>query len=181
MPAPDPSLITWLVLVPLIAWRMVVRYKRLTERQRLGRVRPWITLTVFPMLLWLLAMTAFVPPAPPQPMKLLWLAAGIAVGGLLAIYGLKRTRFEAIKGEGLFYTHDARLGTALSALFLVRLGWRLGELALHGAEASQGPQFVLSPYTLAPVGMFSGYFMAYAAGLLVWRWRVLRKRRESVG
>lgn len=176
MAAPNPSLITWAVLLPLIAWRMVVRFKRLTTRQRLTRVRPWITLTVFPMLIWLLAMTAFVPPAPPQPWKLGWLALGLVAGGLLAVYGLKRTAFEAIAGEGLYYTPHARLGFALSALFLLRLAWRLGELALHGAAAAEGPQFVLSPYTLAPVGLFAGYQMAYAAGLLVWRWRVLTRR-----
>ncbi|MEJ6020687.1 hypothetical protein [Ramlibacter sp. PS4R-6] len=179
MAAPNPSLITWLVLVPLIAWRMVVRFRRLTQRQKLSRVRPWVTLTLFPLLLWLLAMTAFVPPGPPQPFKLVWLAAGLAIGGALAVYGLKRTQFEAIPGDGLYYTPDARLGIALSALFVARLAWRLGELALHGTDASQGPQFVLSPWTLAPVGMFSGYFMAYAAGLLLWRRKVLRRKREN--
>src|SRR3954467_1068374 len=121
MAAPNPSLITWLVLLPLIAWRIVVRIKRLTQRQRLSRVRPWITLTVFPMLVSLLAMTAFVPPDPPQPLKLAWLAAGLLAGGLLAIYGLKRTRFEAIAGDGLYYTPDAWLGIALSSLFVARL------------------------------------------------------------
>jgi hypothetical protein len=176
MAAPNPSLITWLVLLPLIAWRLVVRIKRLTQRQRLSRVRPWITLTVFPLLVSLLGMTAFVPPNPPQPFKLVWLAAGILAGGVLAIYGLKRTRFEAIKGEGLYYTPDARLGIALSTLFVARIAWRLGELFLHGSAASQGSDFVLSPYTLAPVGMFSGYYIVYAVGLLLWRRGVLGKR-----
>lgn len=180
MPAPNPSVITWLVLLPLIAWRMVVRFRRLTQRQRLTGWRPWVTLTVFPMLLSLLAMTAFVPPSPPQPFKLLWLAAGLAIGAGLALYGLKRTKFEAIAGEGLYYTHDSRLGMAISVIFVVRLVWRLGELIVHGATAQQGPEFVLSPWTMTPVGVFSGYFMAYAMGLLLWRYRVL-KRGRSVG
>src|SRR4051812_14257513 len=157
MAAPNPSLITWLVLVPLIAWRLVVRFRRLTQRQRLSWVRPWITLTVFPLLVSLLGMTAFVPPAPPQPWKLIWLVAGLLAGAALSLYGLKRTRFEAIKGEGLYYTPDARLGIALMTLFVMRLAWRLGELALHGTAAPEGPQFVLSPFTLGPVGLFSGY------------------------
>lgn len=155
---------------------MYVRVKRLTQRQRLTRWRPWITLTIFPMLLWLLAMSAFVPPAPPQPLKLLWLAGGIAAGTLLALYGLKRTKFDIEPGVGLFYTHDARLGFALSAVFIVRVLYRMGELLLAGPQAADGAQFVLSPYTLAPVGLFSGYYIAYAVGLLRWRRRVLRKR-----
>jgi hypothetical protein len=175
MAMPNPSLITWLVLVPLVAWRMVSRFKRMTQRQRLSRVRPWITLTLFPLILYLLAMTAFVPPAPPQPQKLVWLVLGLACGGALAIYGLKRTRFEATD-EGLFYSPDPKLGIALSALFLVRIAYRLGDLAIHGPQASQGVDFALSPYTLAPVGVFSGYFIVYAVGLLLWRHR-LRKPR----
>jgi hypothetical protein len=179
MPAPNPSLITWLVLVPLIAWRMVSRFKRLTQRQRLSRIRPWITLTIFPLIVSMLAMTAFLPQHEPQPMKLIWLAAGLTAGALLSIYGLKMTQFEAIKGEGLFYTPHAPLGIVLFALFAVRVLWRLGDLALRGSNASQGPEFVLSPYTLAPVGLFAGYYIAYAIGLLMWRWKVLKRRKEN--
>jgi len=180
MAAPNPSLITWLILLPLIAWRFVARFKRLTQRQKLSRVRPWVTLTLFPMLLWLLAMTAFVPPNPPQPQKLVWLALGVVCGALLAIYGLTRTKFERTD-EGLFYTHDARLGIALSSLFVVRLIYRLGDLALHGTQASQGYDFALSPWTLAPVGLFAGYYIVYAIGLLRERWRMLRAHPQEGG
>ena len=178
MAAPNPSLITWLVLLPLIAWRMVARVKRMIRRQPLTRWRPWVTLTVFPLLLWLLAMTAFVPPNPPQPFKLVWLAAGLAVGGIVGVYGLKRTRFEATP-EGFFYTPDARLGLALSAIFIARLVYRLGNLLVAGPQAAQGYDFVLSPYTLAPVGLFSGYFIVQAAGLLLQRSRMLRSRSQG--
>ena len=169
----NPSLITWLVLMPLVVWRMVVRFRRMTQRQRLKSVRPWITLTVFPLLLYLLAMTAFVPPAPPQPEKLIWLAAGVLCGGVLALYGLKLTRFEKTD-EGLFYTPNAKLGTALSLLFLARIVWRMGDLAINGPQAHEGLEFALSPYTLGPVGLFSGYFIVYAVGLLRWRWIAMR-------
>jgi hypothetical protein len=174
----NPSLITWVILLPLIAWRLVTRIRRMTQRQKLTRVRPWVTLTVFPFLVWLLVMTAFIPPNPPQPLKLVWLAAGLVAGGALALYGLKRTRFESGE-QGFFYTPDARLGLALSALFVVRLAYRLLELALHGTQASQGPEFVLSPYTLAPVGLFAGYFIVYAAGLLLARSRMLRAQQTG--
>jgi hypothetical protein len=178
MAAPNPSLITWLVLLPLIAWRMVSRVKRMIQRQPLTRWRPWVTLTLFPLLLWLLAMTAFVPPHPPQPLKLVWLAAGWIAGAAIGLYGLKRTRFE-VTPEGLFYTPDARLGLALSAIFIARLVYRMGNLLLAGPQAAQGYDFALSPYTLAPVGLFSGYFMAYAAGLLLRRSRMLRAQHQG--
>jgi hypothetical protein len=178
MPAPNPSLITWLVLLPLIAWRMVARVKRMIRRQPLTRWRPLVTLTLFPLLLWLLAMTAFVPPNPPQPLKLLWLAAGLVAGGAVGVHGLKRTRFDETD-EGLFYTPDARLGIALSAVFIARLAWRLGSLIVSGPQAQQGYDFALSPYTLAPVGLFSGYFMVYAVGLLVRRSRMLRSPSQG--
>jgi hypothetical protein len=173
MAAPNPSLITWLILLPLIAWRVVVRFRRMTQKQRLTRVRPWIQLTVFPLLLWFLSMVAFVPPNPPQPQKLIGLALGVALGGAIALYGLKRTQFEKT-AEGLFYTPDAKLGIALSSLFLARIVYRLGELAIAGPQAQEGLAFALSPYTLGPIGLFSGYFIVYAIGLLAWR-RKLRK------
>jgi hypothetical protein len=173
MAGPNPSLITWLILLPLIVWRVVVRFRRMTQRQRLSRIRPWIQLTVFPLLLWFLSMAAFVPPKPPQPEKLIWLALGVVLGGAVALYGLKRTQFERT-AEGLFYTPDAKLGIALSALFVARIVYRLGELAIEGPHAQEGLDFALSPYTLGPIGLFSGYFIVYAIGLLAWRWK-LRK------
>lgn len=174
MPAPPspgsiPPLLTWLVLLPLIAWRMVVRVRRMTQRQRLGRWRPWITLTLFPLLLWMLAMTAYLPPHP-QPERLVWLAAGLAAGGLVSLFGLKHTRFEHTD-QGIFYTPNAKLGIALSLMFVGRVVYRLIELAVHGSAASQGPEFALSPWTLGPVGLFSGYYIVYACGLLWERWR----------
>src|SRR3569832_646369 len=137
MAAPDPSLITWLIAVPLIAWRLVTRFRRMTQRQRLTRVRPWVTLTLFPLVLYLLCMTAFVPPAPPQPHKLIWLALGVAAGAALALFGLKHTSFKKTNNK-MFYTPVAKLGIALSTLFLARVVYRLGDLAVHGPRASEG-------------------------------------------
>jgi hypothetical protein len=179
MPAPSTTTLTILALLPLIGWRMYMRVRRMIGRQRLSRIRPWITLIVFPLLLCLLSLSAFAPPHP-QPQRLWWLAAGVAIGGLLAIYGLKRTRFEPTP-EGLFYTPDARLGIALSILFISRVLYRLLQLLVLGSgvdAAAQGSEFTLSPYTLGPVGMLFGYYVVYAIGLVRWRWRVLRAKRE---
>jgi hypothetical protein len=173
MPTPGPSTLTLLALLPLIGWRVYARVRRMIGRQRLSRVRPWITLVVFPLLLGLLALSAHA-----QPQKLVWLALGLAFGGGLGVIGLKRTRFEPTP-EGLFYTPDARLGIALSVLFIGRIGWRMGELAVSGPVVPEhATQFALSPFTLGPVGLFTGYYMAYAIGLVRWRSRILRAKRQ---
>lgn len=172
MPAPDTTTLIVLALLPLIGWSVYRRIKRMVGRQRLSRVRPWVTLLLFPLLLALLAMTAFVP-TNPQPHKLIWLAAALVAGGAVAIYGIRRTRFEA-DDEGLFYTPDARLGLTISALFVARIVYRIGELLIVGPPPPQDTSFALSPFTLGPVGLLSGYFMVYSAGLILGRWRMLR-------
>jgi uncharacterized membrane protein len=169
--------LTVIALLPLIGWSLYRRVRRMLRRQRLTRVRPWVTLTVFPLLVGLLAMTAFVPPNP-QPHKLAWLAAGLVLGGAAAVFGLKRTRFEST-AEGLFYTPDARVGIAISALIVARVVYRVGHLLVVGPDPAEGTAFALSPYTLIPVGAFSGYFLVYAAGLLRARSRMLRAQRQG--
>jgi hypothetical protein len=171
MTAPDSSTITLIALLPLIVWRVIARFRRMVGRQRLTRVRPWVHLILFPTLVALLADYAWVF----ARHQLVWLAAGLAGGGLLAIYGLKKTDFEATP-QGLYYTPHAPLGIALSSLFLVRIAWRIVEVLRHPPGA--GPDsFTTSPFTLAVVGLMVGYYVAYAAGLVRYRRRVLRARR----
>ena len=55
MQALNPTTITLLVVAPLLAWRIYVRIRRMSVRQRLSRVRPWITLIIFPTIVLLLA------------------------------------------------------------------------------------------------------------------------------
>jgi len=174
MPLPNSATLTVIALLPLVGWGVYRRVKRMIGRQRLSRVRPWLTLTLFPVLLALLAATAFVPPHP-QPDKLVWLAAGLVVGSVLAVFGLKRTRFEATT-DGLFYTPDSRIGIAISALIVLRVVYRIGRLLILGIDPAEGTSFALSPFTLGPVGLFCGYYMVYAAGLVRARWRMLRAR-----
>jgi uncharacterized membrane protein len=177
MPNVQPATVTVLALLPLVGWSLYRRVKRMVGRQRLTRVRPWITVVSFPLLLALLAMTAFVPPNP-QPLRLAWLASALVVGGIVALWGLKRTSFEAI-GDGLFYTPDSRIGITISVLFVARIVYRLADLAMHGPPPPQDTSFALSPFTLGPVGLLSGYFMVYAAGLVRQRWRMLRAQRRA--
>ena len=176
MPAPTPSTIVLLALLPMVAWRIYIRFRRMIGRQRLSRVRPWITLAIFSIVLVLLAYAARA-----HVERLEWMAAGFAAGGLLAAYGLRLTRFEPTP-EGLFYTPNAYLGIALSLLFFGRLLYRMVEVyAITTAASPTPPSFGSSSLTLAVFGLIAGY-VTYAAGLMLWRNRELRvqPQRETV-
>jgi hypothetical protein len=169
----DPSGLTLVMLLPLIAWRVVARFRRLIGRQRLSRVRPWVTLAIFPLLVLLLAASAL-----PQPERLGWLAMGLFLGVLLGGYGLWRTRFEPTRG-GLYYTPNAHLGIALSLLFVGRIVYRIAQVAFLDSAAPRGMgAFFTSTATLAIFGLLAGYYVRYAIGLVRWRRAVLRAKRE---
>src|SRR3954447_26598636 len=104
MQAPSPSTLTLALLLPLLGWRVYARFRRMVGRQRLSRIRPWITLAIFPILLVLLCFAAR-----EHLERLGWLAGGLGFGGLLGIFGLRKTRFEPTP-QGLFYTPNAHLG-----------------------------------------------------------------------
>ena|SRR3989442_12316433 len=81
MQAPSPSVIGLIALLALLSWRAYQRFKRMVGRQHLSKRRPWITLTVFPLLMLLLGYGARA-----EPQRLGWMIAGVAVGALLAVY-----------------------------------------------------------------------------------------------
>jgi len=170
IPAPHPSLFVSLGLVALVAWRFYARVRRMIGRQRLARVRPWVTVALFPSLIVLLGLGSSARPA-----NAITLLAGVALGAGLGVYGLRLTRFEATP-QGLFYTPSAHLGIALSALLFGRVAYRLAQLYLVAPGGPRMPgapaDFVSSPLTLAIFGTLAGYYTAYAVGLLRWRQRV---------
>ena len=162
--APHPSSFVLLLLVPLVLWRIYSRVRRLVGRQRLSRVRPWVTLTLFPMLVALLAYASR-----HEAERLAFLVLGLAAGGALAAFGLKRTKFEATP-EGLFYTPNLHLGIALSLLFVGRIAYRIFEIyGLRTALPDDLSGFAVSRLTLAMFGLLGGYYVTYAIGLIRWR------------
>jgi hypothetical protein len=166
--AAGPSTIIFLVLIPLLAWRMYTRFKRMVGRQRLSGVRPWATLIIFPLIILMLGAGTLAHP------EGLWvLAAGLIAGALLGLFGIAKTKFESTS-EGLFYTPNVHLGMALSLLLVVRLAFRLVQVITADPQALQrGPdEFARSPLTLCVFGLLAGYYIAYAIGLVRWRFRV---------
>jgi hypothetical protein len=156
-----------LAVVALIGWRLYSRIRRSIGRQHLSRVRPWITLTVLPLVIALLLEAGG------------WhmpgggcLAGGIALGLVLGVIGLRLTRYEATP-TGLYYTPSAHLGIALSTLLVCRIVYRFAVNGLPGAAPAGAPvPPALTPLTLALIGTLAGYYCTYAVGLLRWAARV---------
>lgn len=157
-------------IIALIAWRLYSRIRRTIGRQRFSRVRPWVTMVIFPLLLVLLAFGSRT-----QPLVQASLAAGVAAGIALGVLGLRLTRFE-VTGEGMFYTPSAHLGVALSTLLVCRIAYRFVIVGLPGVPASGAPppaSPTLTPLTLLLIGTLAGYYCTYAIGLLRWSARNL--------
>ena len=162
---PGSSLLTGAVIL-LIAWRVYVRIKRMVGRQKSKIWRHWITVILFPSLGAMLALAAMANPEAEGA-----LAGGIAVGVGLAIFGLRKTRFETTP-IAYYYTPNAHIGIALSLLLVARVGYRFYEMwAMSTAQsAGQMQDFGRSPLTLAIFGTLAAYYTAYAIGIIRWRW-----------
>lgn len=169
MQAPGANLLPFLIMIPLLAWRMYSRVKRSIGRQTFSKVRPWFTVTLFPLLLMLFAWSAVQLGRP----ALLWAQlGGIAVGAVLGAYGLRHTKFESTP-QGMFYTPNAHIGIAISVLFLGRVMYRMFLMYTGDPYAQQNSaSFALSPLTLGIFGVMAGYYVTYAIGLMRWRMSV---------
>jgi hypothetical protein len=144
------------------------RIRRLVGRQKLSRIRPWITAIVFPLLLGLLLLVSL-----SRPFNALALLAGAGCGAALGVYGLRLTKFEQT-AQGLFYTPSLHLGIALSLLFIGRLAYRVAQIYIFAGDvpAVGLHDFTRSPLTLGIFGTLAGYYVTYAVGLIRWRRQV---------
>ena len=166
MQMPGANVLPFLIMIPLIAWRMYSRVKRNIGRQTLSKRRPWITIVIFPLLIVLLSLGAY---SHHRPALFAAMAGGIIGGIVLGFYGNKHTKFEATP-EGLFYTPNAHIGIALSVLFIGRVVYRMFVLYSMNPHAPQSPDdFAASPLTLGIFGLLAGYYVTYAIGLVRWR------------
>jgi hypothetical protein len=168
----NPSVFFPIGIGVLVVWRSYYRIRRMIGRQKLSKFRPWVTVTVFPLVTVGLIVGSVAHLGSSLPM----LAAGLFVGIALGVYGLRVTKFE-ITPEGMFYTPSAHVGIALSLLFIGRVVYRFVQLyafsgdpsAPPGAGPGGGPQVATTPLTLLIFGTLAGYYVTYAIGLLRWR------------
>jgi hypothetical protein len=170
MQAAPNNLIPLLVIVPVIIWRMYSRIKRNIGRQTLGKWRPVVTLTIFPLILVLVSLGAFA-----HPVRLLGILAGLVAGAVLGVFGTRHTKFENTP-DGIFYTPNAHIGIALSVIFAGRVVYRLFQLYSMDPNVQPNPaDFASSPLTLSIFGLLAGYYMMYAFGLIRYRNDIARK------
>jgi len=116
-----------------------------------------------------------------QPLGLdsrLALAAGLAAGAALGLLSLYHTRFETREAQH-YYIPNIYIGLAVSALFVLRLGWRMMVVypqmqqggAAQAAPGASGPMASLSGAqnlpTLALLGVVIGYYALYYIGVLM--------------
>jgi cytochrome b561 len=167
-----PSILVTILILALVAWRLYARTRRMIGRQRLSKWRPWVTVTLFPLVLLLLAvLSRHQPPA-------LWALAGGATAGIaLGILGLKLTQFENTP-TGATYTPSAHLGIALSTLLVLRIGYRFIQTSQSVTPAAP-PTYSNSPITLLIFGALALYYVTYAAGLIRWSRRINRNANEQ--
>lgn len=154
--------LTTAAIIALIAWRLYARIRRNIGRQRFRPARPWITVSIFPLLLVLLGFATMMRPLSEGS---LW--AGVALGVALGVLGHRLTRFE-VTPEGYFYTPSAHLGIALSTLLVCRIAYRFIINGFPGTGATPPSGQSLTPLTLVLVGTLAGYYCTYAVGLLRW-------------
>lgn len=173
MHAPAASTVAAIALIPLVALRVHARFRRACGRQRLSRYRGPISLAIYAALIGLIAGANRFHPA-----QLLAFVAALAAGAGLAVYALRRTRFEPTR-TGLYYTPHGPTGLSLAVLFTARLAYRLIEVYRLDPSLPRGlTEFAQSPLTLGAFGLMAGYYGWYAIGLIRWRQGVFRAKRE---
>ncbi len=155
-------MVVTVLIVALIAWRLYARSRRLIGRQPLSKWRPWVTVTVFPLLFLMLAVVAR-----HQAPALLALAGGAIVGIGLGVLGLKLTKFETTS-TGAWYTPSAHLGIALSTVLALRIGYRFIQVSQLANTGAPPPTYTSSPMTLLIFGALALYYVTYAVGLIRW-------------
>lgn len=162
-------------LIAFIAWRVYWKFRRSIGRQRFVAARSWLSVTLLPLLLVVLAVSLRFQPA----VLALSLVGGLVLGMALGLVGLRLTRFE-VAADGLYYVPSAHLGVALSTLLVARIAYRYVTASTAGGYPGAAPMAThLTPLTLALIGTLVGYYVTYAAGLL--RWSARQRRTQPAG
>ena len=150
-----------MAIVAVLAIRMYGRVRRNIGRQALQRKRSIARIIIFAVLTCFFALYSVF-----FPRLLIGLGGGLALGVLLALVGLRLTRFEATP-EGHFYTPNPYIGVALSVLFVGRLVYRLFLISTISDDPVKAPPIMQSPLSFLILGLLFGYYIAYDIGLLM--------------
>jgi hypothetical protein len=159
-----PSWLPTLIFIPLIGWGLYRRFRRTFGRQAVTPRRMVARILLLAALCALLVGTSDA-----SPTSLAAAGAGLAGGIVLALVGLRLTKYE-VTSEGTFYVPNGWIGLAVTALFLGRLAGRLFTMSERmDAVQAEGSPFAgmqRSPFTLGLFCLLAGYYVGYYAGVL---------------
>lgn len=151
------------VATVVFVWRVGTRLRRSVGRQELrpGRVR--FSACLLPVALLLLLTTALL-----HPWNAVFQAVGVGAGVLAARYSLGTTKFE-VTDAAYWYTPNPYVGSAIVALFLARVGYRLARTyEATGGFVVAPTEAIKNPYTILIAGLVLGYYSWFSWGLLRW-------------
>jgi hypothetical protein len=162
MSTPGSGLLLALAL-PFLAWEVYRRYRRIVGRQLLRRGRVTIGLVIFILVALFLLVRCM-----SMPRMLAGLCGGLALGGLLALVGLRLTKFDIGGDRPSYYTPNTYIGEASTLLLVGRLLYRMGAVYFaDGAIAEAAPSLMQILVTMGLAGLTVGYYIAYNSGVLI--------------
>ena len=169
-------LMSYAIIVPLMALMVWRRISRQFGRQPIRRQRMTARIAIFAVIGCLLMLGGL------RDIRLAeGVLGGAVIGAALGLLGLRLTRFEADPLKGDCYVPNPWIGALLTALLLGRLAWRFlvlwPQMQHDQALAAGAPAgYQSSPLTMLVIGLLVGYYIAYYIGLLVHhrRWQQSR-------
>ena len=162
MATSTPSLVPALVL-PYLAWRVYRRFHRNVGRQLVHTGRLVSGIVIFGVIAALLLFFCLF-----SSRMLVGLGSGLALGGLLALVGLRLTKFEVGQPKPHYYTPNTYIGVGLSLLLAGRVLYRMSLFYFSGATAvHSSPALMQSPLTMLVIGLTAGYYIAFNSGVLI--------------
>ncbi|HWA07863.1 MAG TPA: hypothetical protein VG838_00195 [Opitutaceae bacterium] len=151
-------------LTLFVGWRIYRRFQRSVGRQPLRPSSLTWRLVIFALL------TAWVGAgAWNYPHLLFGFGGGLLLGAGLGAIALRLTRFETAPEGRHFYTPNTHIGLAVTLLLAGRIAYRV--ITVYAAASDDGGglaslQVIQSPLTLCLLGLTTGYYLVYYAGLL---------------
>ncbi len=182
----SPHLMTYAIMLPLLALLIWRRVRRQFGRQPIRRKRMLARVVVFSVIGALLAMSGL-----HNAHLAAGLLGGVLLGGGVGLVGIRLTRFEVDPQRGDCYVPNPWLGALLTALLLGRLAWRflvLSPRLQHGLQppgASAGGfgavpiSYTSSALTMLVIGLLVGYYIVYYSGLLIHHRRFQRTQLHA--
>jgi membrane protein CcdC involved in cytochrome C biogenesis len=156
----NPNSIVVAIIAAVFTWRIYNRVRRSIGRQPLQPKRLMARVIIFAVIALVLLVFSW-----RNSNLLMGLGAGLVLGVLAALAGLKLTQFETTP-EGKFYTPNKYFGGALAILLVGRLVYRLMVLSNLSNNSAPPPAFLQSALSLLVFGLLAGYYVAYYSGVL---------------